>query len=490
MAWRNAWGLLAALGLALACASRPPWERSWVEVRTPHFEIWSALSRPGTAELARDLETFRRGVELLAGAALPAPERLHRVYAFDDRGPARSFGWRSRASWLVSSVDGLQLVLREGGGFRGDADDALRHALAHALLRARDGLRAPLWYDEGIALLASTIAVDDDVARIGAPRSDLLGELRDDARIPVRRLLAIEDFDAPGAPRRRVFQAESFAFVHALCFGPRAPRHAPERLLELSALRPPDDDRLASLLGADADALDRELADPARRARGGARTLRSGDVAPGPLRSRPVARSEVLVELGELALLLGRGELARDYLERGLSSTAQAARVRAGLAASLALAGDLEASQERLSQALARAPRDARIERRAGDLSLLRARRARQADERALHAARAREHYGRCLDRDRLEAGAHAGIAAAWLLEGRESDQALAALDKARRLNPGSLELEALRESLLRARGEREAADEIARALRARRHGRAQRRATSPLAIEAAGSSF
>ena len=48
--------LLAAWGAALPAAGGEPWDRDWVEVRTEHFVIESALSEHRTLELASDLE--------------------------------------------------------------------------------------------------------------------------------------------------------------------------------------------------------------------------------------------------------------------------------------------------------------------------------------------------------------------------------------------------------------------------------------------------
>jgi Tfp pilus assembly protein PilF len=479
---------VAALGLALGCATKPPSQRSWVEVQTPHFRILSALSRSATTQLARDLDLFRRAVELLAAGSLPAVQRRSLVFAFDDRRPSRSFAAGAQSAYLLSSLDGLQLVLRGGGGWRGDAGEALRHDLAHALLRGRDGLDAPLWYDEGIAQLASTIEVGDRSSRIGGLRSDQLGRLRDGPRIPVRALLRVEGFDATGGPRRRDFEAESFAFAHYLCLGVRAPRHAPARLRELAATHDPDDATLERLLGLSARELDRELRGYPSRAQAGALELRAGGGTASPPRSRPLARSEVLVELGELALDLGRSDLARSHFEAGLASRAQAARVRAGLAGVLALEGDRTRAIDRLEEALALAPRDARIQRRAGDLWLLRARQASAPEERRRHAERARRHYGRSLDRDRHQAGAHAGIAASRLAEGRGLAAGLAELERAQRLNPGSHGLRVLRARLLSASGDVEAAGRLARALRARLHGGADLRNPTELSIEASVS--
>jgi hypothetical protein len=51
------------LALLLAgFATRLPLDRRWIEVRTRHFSITSAMSEERSVELARGLEVFRSGV--------------------------------------------------------------------------------------------------------------------------------------------------------------------------------------------------------------------------------------------------------------------------------------------------------------------------------------------------------------------------------------------------------------------------------------------
>jgi tetratricopeptide (TPR) repeat protein len=459
---------VVALGLWLGCATTPASQQSWVEVQTPHFRILSALSRPKTHALALDLELFRRGVALLAGEDLPVGSRRVQVFAFDDRRLAR-FLWGARRAYLLPAPDGPTIVLRAGAGWRGDADVKLRHDLAHVLLRGRDGLTAPLWYDEGLAQLASTLEVQDRAATLGGVRDDHLSTLRTGERIPVLRLLDLESFDGRDGPRRRRFEAESWGLAHYLFFSARAPRHLPSQLLALAAVGQPDDALVEQTLGMSVSDLDQELAHYPSRAQDGSLEIRAHADAASPPRARPLARSEVLVELGELALALGRSEQARRQFEAALGSEAQAARVHAGLAACDAFDGRFAQSERQLEAALALAEPEARVERHAADVWLAHLAIARDGDERLRYAERARTHYQRSLERERAQAGAHAGIAVSHLAE-NDLPAAMASLDRAERINPASLDLRVMRARLLLAAGDSDAARTLARTLRARLH--------------------
>ncbi len=131
--------LLAAPVLLQGCATESLHERSWVALRTAHYDIVSALSAKQTHSLARDLEVFRAGAEHALGIPLP-PETLRtRVFAFDGRAIIRPFDMRGVSGYFLPSLAGDAIVLRTGEGW-GDATDALRARHVRQLLRAHDGV--------------------------------------------------------------------------------------------------------------------------------------------------------------------------------------------------------------------------------------------------------------------------------------------------------------------------------------------------------------
>ena len=142
-------------------------ERDWVAVETPHFAIVSSLGPKATRELTNDLERFHAAVEFVMGTRLSESPVPTRVYAFADPVLERPFARRGVRSYFLPSLRGPTIVLRNGGGGRGDATRLVRRQYAEYLLRNRDGLDQPLWHDAGFSEFASTIVVWDEGAEIG-----------------------------------------------------------------------------------------------------------------------------------------------------------------------------------------------------------------------------------------------------------------------------------------------------------------------------------
>ena len=180
---------LLVAALALGCATTPLDRRTWLAVETRHFSVRSALSPEETRQLARDLERFRATVAWSQGGRLAAPAARIQVRAFDGRTVVRPFDVRGQRGYFLPEGDGGLLVLRAGGGFRGDASPEVRHALAHWILRGAGGPSPPLWIDEGLAQLLSTVEVGDDAADVGVLREDHVRTIRNETWLPVDHLL-------------------------------------------------------------------------------------------------------------------------------------------------------------------------------------------------------------------------------------------------------------------------------------------------------------
>ncbi len=127
---RAAWLLLL---LSLPASAKELWESEWIEVRTPHFVIASAQDPEKTAGLARELEDFRRMVEIFTNIGrfeerIPTKiimlPRLERDLGFDGK-KAGYFQTGMRANYaargrFVSEAPGTQLKLEveSAGGER------------------------------------------------------------------------------------------------------------------------------------------------------------------------------------------------------------------------------------------------------------------------------------------------------------------------------------------------------------------------------------
>ena len=470
MVGRRAAALVAVAAL-LGCETRTLLERDWVAVETPHFAIVSSLGPEETRQLTGDLERFHAAVEFVMGTRLPESPVPTRVYAFDDPTLERPFDRRGLRSYFLPSLRGPSIVLRNGGGWRGDATRLVRRRYAEYLLRNRDGLDQPLWHDAGFSEFASTIVVWDRGAEIGVHARKRVEQLRGQMRIPSKRLLETEILDGDD---REAFDAESWLVVHYLFFGQSASEPAGAHLRRYSKQRArgtAPTPALRAALGGTSWNLDRRLKDHLRDSRFDTLAMRIehpwGDKPPRP---RPLARDAVCAELGWLAVELGRTELARDLFACALEFEPRNASAAAGLGTTEAREGRWEDAMAHFDRALGAAPDNALVHLDLAEFYRRRARATAAPDARHALAERAREHYQRSLELEERFPETHARLGATFLIEGEDPAAGLASLQRARELLPSSLEIPLLEAELL-AKLERPAsARRRARAVLSRTH--------------------
>ncbi len=459
--------------LALACATAPPESQRFLTLETTHFAIVSSLGPEQTRALAVDLERFHAGVVFALGLHAPKDAKTlrTRVYAFDDRSFARPFEVHGDPGYFLDTVAEPVLVLRTGGGFREDATLELRHLYAHQVFRSLWPGRAPLWYEEGLCQLASTLELRGDSILVGLPRADHLAALRDWSVHSVAPVIEAQERIDRSPRDREEFAAESWILAHYLRLGPGAAQKRPllryARLLDGGA-----DSRTAarSAFGTEDEELASALNDYVRGRSLPGLTVDAQSLG-DPQASAPkeLSRAASRVALGELALALGRAETGEDLFRGALAKQPEDARANSGVAVAARLQGRWQEALLLHERALAAAPEDPRILR---DLAATRITQA------AAESGEAREHYVE-LARDPLEhslaldpasAEAHAMWAETSLLLGRDLDGGLEHAAAARAVRPASLELELLEARVRAKRGEIGAARDAAIDVASRTH--------------------
>ena len=459
--------VLLVVAALIGCVSRPLLERDWVAVDTPHFAITSALGPDATRQLADDLERFHAAVEFVSGTRLSHVAIPTQVYAFDDPVIERPFDRRGLRSYFLPSLRGPIIVLRNGGGWRGDATRRLRRRYAEYLLRNRDGIEQPLWLDAGFPEFASTIVVWDRGAEIGVHDRKRLEQLRGQVRIPSKRLLAAETLESYDPDE---FDAESWLLVHYLFFGQPASEPVGAHLRRYSAQRTrgtAPTQALRAALGDSSLNLDRKLKDHLRDSHFDTLAMRIDhpwDEHP----QRRLAPGAVCAELGWLALEIGQVDRARDFFACAVAPEPRNASAEAGL-------GTLDAREERwedamahYSRALASAPDDAQVHLDLAEVYRERAQTTSDPDARHRLAEAAREHYRRSLELEDRIPETHAGLGATYLIVGEDPALGLAPLQRARELLPASLEIALLEAELLARLGNPVSARHRANAVLAR----------------------
>ncbi len=433
---------LAGLAALAGCATVSLPNQEFQQLRSPHFEILSSLGTEPTLELARKLELMHRGIEyallLPASDAAATPAR---VLAFDDRSLTRPFALRDGKAYAVPTLSTPLLVLRTPDAAQGDATRPMSLEYAHQLMRRRDPVRRPLWFEVGLCEFASTVEAAPPTVSIGRPVPEHLQELGSRMSSALDSTFEPGDVSEWSEPARKLFSARAWAIVHFLALRDAKPNATRALARYREALDAQQRNPIPTALGdpvALADAVDAH----AQRQSFDVIGLRRSGWQPDAAQLSRVAPANARTALGELALALERPALAQEYFERALRADPAQARAQRGLAAALRQQGLFEQAAAQLERALALAPDDALTQLESAELALARAQDLSAASERSAAAAAARDRYRDVLQRAPNTAAAALGIARSFLIEGQQTDEARSAIARARALAPDSLEVD------------------------------------------------
>ena len=320
---RLAWGLLALAGALISCPSHADdAERRWCEVRTPHFELLSDLPPDRARDLATSLTRFRNAAQTLVPRhQSPAPPPLKIVAFRRTRDFQRIFAVRQIAGFMQSGLERHTLVFGPGG--RGSViTQTAFHEYTHYLLRSRQGINFPIWYEEGFASLLSTMRITDKAVIVGRTPQRLF-EALGPPRMTIRELVG-ERFELDWARHdlTRLY-ANAWLLAHMLHLGHQAglpPYH--ENIPAM--LRKIDEgmstaQAMEEALGTDIDGLQRQVRQYARRRALPVQRLAVPPDAAAPLDERCLAETEARQALA-MATVSRNPEYARELFTRILDA--------------------------------------------------------------------------------------------------------------------------------------------------------------------------
>lgn len=457
----------ALLAARAAPADLPRNTGDWVRVDSDHFTLFSDADPGHVRALAADLERLRAALlGLVPGLARPAPrptslfvfrdERAFRPYRrLDGATPAKVAGF------FASHERGDYLAI--DGSPRSEPRRVLYHEYLHQVVAAHFPA-APLWLNEGLAELYSSVEVDGETARVGLPIREHLDWLERHSLIPLPELFAMDRSspDYHEGSRRGVFYAESWALVHHLLIG--APERQPQtvRFLELCREGTPPADALVEAFDTTSSGLERELRESVRALLFSYVRVPVGAAVATESRIEPLAPAEVLYRLGDLLIHTAphlAGE-AGAHFEAALDLDPDHAPSIAGRGIVAAHEGDHAAAHEHYRRAAELAPDDVRIQTLWGESLLQRAlggggpQPLDPGGETADLLAAARAVFRRVVELAPDHAAAWAGLGTTHTLDRRPPPAALAALERARRDLPDRPDL-AFNLALLYARAGR-----------------------------------
>jgi tetratricopeptide (TPR) repeat protein len=187
--------LMLALPLHAADAGPVPEPRAerWVEVLSPHFLFVSSVGQAHTRDIAKQLEVVAGALATVDPRLAPTAERST-VLVFSNRRDARPWfdlvlnqrNTRAPGVYVSSGGTGTMLLDATGGWA---AQRTIIHELVHDLL-SRNGMRLPLWMQEGLAEYFATASLQNETVRVGAINR---GHLR---RLAFAKQLRLQDIVA------------------------------------------------------------------------------------------------------------------------------------------------------------------------------------------------------------------------------------------------------------------------------------------------------
>jgi tetratricopeptide (TPR) repeat protein len=213
---------LAGLWLFLSACSLAAGSKTWIEVDSPHFHVFTDGGQSHARQVAFKLEQLRYvfasqfpKVRLDSGAPLF-------VFAADNKESAWSLlpylkktkGGRSVAGEYFHGWEKQYAMVRL------DAPDVepVYHEYVHSILHI-NALWLPTWLDEGLAEFYGFTRFEKRDVYLGAPsvRAPLL---RGNTLIPIEQLISSGPKPSEGLLHVNIFYAEAWALVHYMTFGP------------------------------------------------------------------------------------------------------------------------------------------------------------------------------------------------------------------------------------------------------------------------------
>lgn len=356
---RNA---LLAAALSLALATPASAADKWTRVVTDHFETVGNATGYTVRKVAQTLEHFREVLtsEVLRGDAASPSRMVVMVFKND-------------VSFEPYKPEGASKVAIGGLAFLGDDPlvaldgDNLAFGLQTVLgvygeqLSASAQPGAPLWVRAGIGEVYRTFEESKGGrgAILGRPDRYRVEALRTSTPMPLRTLIGLTETSsamAPGYPQRRMVDAQHWALVHYLSFGPRAAQFT-RYLADLRAGTAADAAFQAAF--GNIDALEAELVDYVRKFTFPAVEITFDEkVKPTVPKEQTLSDADAESYLSYLLARTRHVDQAKARLERTLTAAPDAARATAILGKLEVQGNNTERGLQLLERAATLAPGD------------------------------------------------------------------------------------------------------------------------------------
>ncbi len=248
--WIRELGLACLISLAVPAAIHAEHRENWIEIKSPHYTIYSNAGEHDGRRVAAQFEEIRALFEQSFPKLRVDFGKPSIVYVLKDENSLKllmpAYGQNKNAMkiagfYQLSNDKNFAVVRADVTGTGTNPYHVMYHEWAHGLFRLNyRGL--PLWLDEGLAEYWGGSDIDNKEGRVGMADAAQLRVLHQNTFLPISTLVSI-DASSPLYNRQDhagMFYAESWAIVHYFSL---APQVRDQHLLDkyLAALQATDD---------------------------------------------------------------------------------------------------------------------------------------------------------------------------------------------------------------------------------------------------------
>jgi hypothetical protein len=291
----------------------------WQGQATPHFAIYTPSQDKGARELLGRLEVARIFFEKTGLAAKTATPQLS-ILALGSTQDADVFRVNPAAyAFYQRTREGDFVVMRD---LAPEHLSVAVHEYTHFVVE-HAGLKLPLWLNEGVADLYSTVEANKAQVLVGAPPVGREATLNGQRWIDWQTLTAV-DQDSPyyrQPSKMLLFYAQSWALVHMLALDSRYEADFP-RFLETVSGGVATDAAMRLVYGKTLEQIGQDLAAYLGSKRMSVRSFNI-DARPSPLESGEIAGAGKCVELALADILASNPQLAPEANRRLVALSAK-----------------------------------------------------------------------------------------------------------------------------------------------------------------------
>jgi tetratricopeptide (TPR) repeat protein len=320
----------ATLALLLLARALPAAAGQWIKLTSANFELYTSAGEKKGREAILYFEQVR-------GFFLSALNRKEismvvpvRIVAFSTEKEYQPYSMNEyAAAWYASDGPRDYIVMRIGA----ESYPVAVHEFTHLIIR-HSNAQPPIWFNEGLAEIYSTLKPVGKKIQIGDIQPGRLMELRDSKWIDLQTLTAVDHRSPYYNEKKRagVFYAESWALTHMILFSPEyATRKA--WLTPMLLEGKPGAEAFQQACGKSLEAVQKDLEHYVRGSQFFAGLLdirlEKGAETPQVATLSPLESGAVLAGVMALA---GKGEQARQQLRQLAKEHPQSWQPAAGLA--------------------------------------------------------------------------------------------------------------------------------------------------------------